>query len=119
MVFISCADAWPTAERARMITFNAGDIDPHLILGIPTGADAATIKKAYRRLAKKYHPDVNPENSEAAEHFKQVQHAYETLMQESCVNPDAGFAAYPNTDDPHPFFAFSQALHEFWSKNKL
>ncbi len=42
------------------------------MLGVSKSADAATIKKAYRKLAKKYHPDSNEGNQSAAEHFKEV-----------------------------------------------
>ena len=49
------------------------------LLGIAPDADEATIKKAYRRQALKYHPDRNPDNPEAEEQFKKVASAYETL----------------------------------------
>ena len=49
------------------------------ILEIPSDADEDAIKKAYRRLAVKYHPDKNPGNKEAEEKFKKISHAYEIL----------------------------------------
>lgn len=49
------------------------------VLGINEKADAEQIKQAYRRLAKKYHPDLNPDNSEAEAKFKDIVEAYETL----------------------------------------
>jgi molecular chaperone DnaJ len=52
--------------------------DPYAVLGVERDADAETIKKAYRRLARQYHPDVNSEPG-AAERFKEVSHAYEVL----------------------------------------
>ena len=52
--------------------------DPYAVLGVDRDADADTIKKAYRRLARQYHPDVNSEPG-AAERFKEVSHAYEVL----------------------------------------
>ncbi|MBI2026239.1 MAG: molecular chaperone DnaJ [Deltaproteobacteria bacterium] len=53
--------------------------DYYDILGISKNAPADEIKKAYRKLALKYHPDRNPGNKEAEEHFKEVSEAYEML----------------------------------------
>ena len=53
--------------------------DYYDVLGINKDADEATIKKAYRKLAKKYHPDTNPGNQEAEAKFKEVTEAYEIL----------------------------------------
>ena len=53
--------------------------DYYEVLGVNRNADAAAIKKAYRKLAKKYHPDSNEGNATAAERFKEVNEAYEVL----------------------------------------
>ena len=53
--------------------------DYYEVLGVDKNADDATIKKAYRRLAKKYHPDANPDNEEAAAKFKEASEAYAVL----------------------------------------
>ena len=53
--------------------------DYYEVLGVAKDADEATIKKAYRQLAKKYHPDVNPGDKDAEEKFKEVNEAYQTL----------------------------------------
>ncbi|HEV2290612.1 MAG TPA: J domain-containing protein [Gemmatimonadales bacterium] len=53
--------------------------DLYQVLGVPDTADAAEIKKAYRRLAKQYHPDANPNNPSAAERFKEISEAHGVL----------------------------------------
>ncbi|MEM9545675.1 MAG: molecular chaperone DnaJ [Bacteroidota bacterium] len=53
--------------------------DYYEVLGVDKGADANTIKKAYRKTAMKYHPDRNPDNKEAEEKFKEAAEAYEIL----------------------------------------
>ena len=53
--------------------------DYYEVLGVDRGADDATIKKAYRQLAKKYHPDMNPGDKEAERKFKEASEAYAVL----------------------------------------
>src|ERR1700751_6231278 len=53
--------------------------DPYHILGVPPTASAAEIKKAYLRLAKKHHPDLNPGDKHAEERFKEVSAANDLL----------------------------------------
>lgn len=52
------------------------------ILGVQRTATQEEIKKAYRKLAKKLHPDLNPNDDQAAKQFAEVQTAYETLSEE-------------------------------------
>ena len=56
--------------------------DYYEVLGVDKSADANTIKKAYRTLAKKYHPDMNPGDQEAEAKFKEVNEAYAVLSDE-------------------------------------
>ena len=53
--------------------------DYYEVLGVSRDADAGTIKKAYRKLAKKYHPDTNPGDKQAEKSFKEVTEAYTIL----------------------------------------
>lgn len=53
--------------------------DYYEVLGVERNADEETLKKAYRKLAKKYHPDVNPGDAAAAEKFKEASEAYAIL----------------------------------------
>jgi DnaJ-class molecular chaperone len=53
--------------------------DPYATLGVKKDASQADIQKAYRGLAKKYHPDLNPGNSSAEEKFKEITAAYDLL----------------------------------------
>ena len=60
-------------------------MNPYQILGISPSASDDEVKKAYRTLSKKYHPDANIGNSHQAEYtekFKEVQNAYKTIMDE-------------------------------------
>jgi len=53
--------------------------DYYQLLGVKRGAAAGEIRKSYRRLARRYHPDVNPGDRRAEEKFKQIQEAYDVL----------------------------------------
>ncbi len=53
--------------------------DYYRILGVNRDADGKEIKKAYRKLARQHHPDVNPGDKKAEERFKEINEAYEVL----------------------------------------
>ena len=73
--------------------------DFYEVLGIDKGADDAAIKKAYRSMAKKYHPDLNPGDKNAEEKFKEVNEAYEVLSdpQKKAAYDRYGHAAFDQT----------------------
>ena len=57
----------------------SGYRDYFKVLGLERGADADAVKRAFRKLAREYHPDVNPNNKEAEAKFKEISEAYEVL----------------------------------------
>ncbi len=54
-------------------------VNLYKILEVPKGASQDEIRRSYRRLARKYHPDANPGDKQAEDRFKEIQHAYEVL----------------------------------------
>jgi len=72
--------------------------DYYEALGIDKSADEAAIKKAYRTLAKKYHPDINPGDAEAEKKFKEVNEAYAVLSdpEKKAQYDQFGHAAFEN-----------------------
>jgi molecular chaperone DnaJ len=85
--------------------------DYYGILGVPHDAKEDEIRKAYRKLARKYHPDLNPGDKPAEEKFKQVQEAYDVLSdaKKRQVYDQHGFysdhispGGGPGGDSPHP-----------------
>ncbi len=63
--------------------------DPYSVLGLSPGASEDEVTKAYRRLAKKYHPDLNPGDEEAARKMSEINDAYEQIK-----NGTAGTSSY-------------------------
>lgn len=88
--------------------------DPYEVLGIQRGASDEEIKKAYRAQCKRWHPDLNPGDPTAEEHFKEVQAAYDAITKGETGGPQSSYSAYGastgsraggygQTDDPFGF----------------
>ena len=79
--------------------------DLYAILGVKRDADASQIKKAYRKLAKKYHPDSNAGNAEAEKKFKDISEANSILGDEEKrkIYDEYGYAAFESGMDPKEY----------------
>ena len=76
--------------------------DFYAVLGVAKDADSAAIKKAYRNLAKKYHPDRNPDDAAAAEKFKEIGEAY-AVLSDSKEGGAGGYGGYGGRRARSPF----------------
>ena len=79
--------------------------DLYAVLGVKRDADASQIKKAYRKLAKKYHPDSNAGNTEAEKKFKDISEANSILGDEEKrkIYDEYGYAAFESGMDPKEY----------------
>ena len=77
--------------------------NPYEVLGVAKSASADDIRSAYRKLAKKLHPDLNPGDKSAADKFKEVSAANELLSDnENRAKFDAGMIDARGNEKPHP-----------------
>ncbi len=97
--------------------------DYYEVLGIDKNADEATIKRAFRQQAKKYHPDLNPGDKDAEEKFKEVNEAYQILSdpqkrqqydQFGFDGPQAGFGGGAGYGDFGGFGGFEDIFSSFF-----
>lgn len=65
--------------------------DPYLVLGVSKDASEEEIKQAYRKLAKKYHPDLNPGDTEAARKMNEINAAYDQIKNPGQANASYGY----------------------------
>lgn len=103
--------------------------DYYTVLGVSKTASVEEIKKSYRKLARKYHPDVNPNNPEAETRFKEINEAYEVLSDpetrarydqfgqywnqpQGGFDPNGGFKGGPGEFDPSRYGSFNEFLNE-------
>ena len=82
--------------------------DPYKVLGVSPNASDEEIKQAYRRLAKKYHPDLNPGDEEAAKQMQRVNAAYEAIKNPQKAQQNyGGYSQY----DPFGFGGYQQRTY--------
>lgn len=85
--------------------------DPYEVLGVPRGASEEEVTKAYRALAKKYHPDLNPGDEEAARRMSEINEAYDSIRRggaQPAYTPGAGtYGGTGGQSQEDPF-------REFW-----
>src|SRR5215469_7809944 len=89
-------------------------MDLYALLGLAPGASSSDIKRAYRRLARRYHPDINPGDKAAEALYRRISEAYETLVDpERRRSYDAGEAPRAAATSTFEFtgFDFSSVAH--------
>jgi molecular chaperone DnaJ len=93
--------------------------DFYEVLGVKDGASKSEIKKAYRKLAQKYHPDKNPDDQKAEERFKEISEAYSTLGDDGKRQEYDNRGRHPNFGRAHPGnpfegFGFESVFHDIF-----
>ena len=84
--------------------------DPYAVLGVSRDASDDEIKKAYRRLAKQYHPDVNPGDEYAAQQMQKINAAYEQIKNpEKAYQSSGGYGSYGYGYGYDPFGSSQQS----------
>lgn len=93
--------------------------DPCEILGVACDATEREVRKRYRKLCKQFHPDLNQGDPQAAEIFKEITWAYETMQarlksDNTSVGTSEAFAGLQDHNGTsHPFIGFFQALRAY------
>lgn len=85
--------------------------NPYEVLGVREGADMDEIKKAYRKLAKQYHPDLHPDDPKANEKMQQVNEAYDMLC-----NPDKYRSQRQARPNPNPYAGYGQRAYDDYAR---
>ncbi len=87
--------------------------DPHEILGVPRSADDAQVKSAYRRLAKRYHPDMHPGDTITLEKFRDVCAAYEALTATPKPTQEPRHSQAQNRKRKRAHFGYRKHMDEY------
>eukprot|EP00978_Attheya_sp_CCMP212_P049662 scaffold694532_cov55-Attheya_sp.AAC.1 len=115
--FSSSASYTGRTQQVRSLSSSAKR-DFYEVLNVARGADKGTVKKAYFKLAKKYHPDTNTDDNSAADKFKEATEAYEVLSDpkqrelydnygHAGVDPNSGFGGGGGGGGGNPFEGFN------------
>lgn len=93
--------------------------DPYEVLGVSRSADEAQIKKAYHKLARKYHPDSNKNDKNAEEKFKEVSEAYEILSdpEKKKLYDQFGYAAFDAAGNANGAYTENPFNHRSYNGN--
>ncbi len=81
--------------------------DPYAVLGVSRGASEDEIKRAYRQLAKKYHPDLNPGDVAAAQKMNEINAAYEQIKNPAQTNTAYGYQTQQQNTSYSPYGQYS------------
>ena len=92
-------------------------MNPYDILGVRADASDEEIARAYKRLAKRYHPDLNPGNAQAAERMGQINRAYDDIkaMRQRGMGPDGSPGPGPGTAYRGPFDPFAAGQSYYYT----
>ena len=104
-VLFLCSHDW---QGFMMESASNGNIDYYGVLGLDRSAGPDEIKRAFHKLALKYHPDRNPGNSEAAEKFRQILEAYRILTDKEEKDHPNGNGRSNGSEDLGNGFRFKQ-----------
>ncbi len=83
--------------------------DPYKVLGVSPDASEEEIKRAYRKLAKQYHPDLNPGDEYAAQQMQRINAAYEAIQNKD----SAGYDPFRGAQEPSDTERYHQAAYQY------